>query len=88
MTPGPVTPTQKLVALLSIPEAKYASGGAATEEEGKEGNEAVKTLAKGDVSINLHKALFTACVFVFYCSGVFLLTGLKHGPLAVIIYGA
>lgn len=65
MTPGPVTQTQKLVPLLSIPEEEYASGGMAREEEGKEGAEAVKTLAKGDVSVNLHKALFTACVFVF-----------------------
>lgn len=63
---GPVTQTQKLVTLLSIPEEKYASGGMARQEEWKEGTEVVKTLAKGDVSINLHKALFTACVFVFF----------------------
>lgn len=85
-----VRQTQKLVTLLSIPEEKNASGGTAREEEGKEGIEAVKTLATGDLSINLHKALFTASVFVFvfFCYGVFLLTGLKHGPLVVIIYGA
>lgn len=53
MTPGLVTQTPKLVTLLSIPEEK-------------EGTEAVKTLAKGDVSINLHKALFIACVFGFF----------------------
>lgn len=80
MTPGPVTQTQKLVTLLSMPEEKHASGGMAREEEGKEGTEAVKTLAKGDVSINLHKALFTACVFVFLLLFFLLLTGLKHGP--------
>lgn len=63
MTPGPVTQRLKLVTLLSIPEEKNASGGTAREKEGKEGIEAVKTLAKGDLSINLHKALSTACAF-------------------------